>query len=227
MGTVAIFVHDQEECSGNLHRFLLKEGFKVKEFHLYKGEMPQNIHAYSALILMGGPMSVKDEGQYPFLKMEKLFVENWLKSDRPLLGICLGAQLIADVMGARVYKGPIAEIGWYEISLTPQGEEDLLFSSLCSKTRVFQWHEDTFDLPEGAVLLACSPTYPQAYRVGKKVYGIQFHIEVTAKMVKKWIRESQLSSDSKQKILEQLSSSVRQLQLYCRKFVSLFVSLCL
>lgn len=127
MSTVAVFIHDAEERAGNLRKFLSEKGLNVKEFHLYKGEMPQDIHSYNAFILMGGPMSVKDEKQYPFLKKEKMFVENWLKSDKPLLGICLGAQLIAEITNARVYKAPVAEIGWHELFLTPQGEKDPLF----------------------------------------------------------------------------------------------------
>lgn len=223
MGTVAIFVHDPKEDGGNIRSLLLKKGFTVREFHLYKGERPQEAYRCDALVLMGGPMSVKEEGRYPFLKTEKLFLEKWLKSGRPLLGICLGAQLIADVLGGRVYKGPVPEIGWSEVRLTLQGIQDPVFSKFPSAMLVFQWHEETFDLPAGAVLLASSPLYPnQAYRIGKTVYGVQFHLEVTFEMVKDWLKEEDFPTNIKQEILKQSLSNLRTLKSYCETLVDLF-----
>ncbi len=135
-------------------------------FRLYDGEFPEGLQGYSGLIIMGGPMNVYEEEKYPFLKDEDLLIKEALKTGMPTLGICLGAQLIVKAAGAKVWKGREKEIGWYEVGLTKEGERDRIFGMFEDRFTVFHWHGDTFDLPEGAVLLARSGLYNQAFRIG-------------------------------------------------------------
>jgi GMP synthase (glutamine-hydrolysing) len=140
---------------------------------------------FSALIIMGGPMSANDDS--PGLHDELTLIEKAMGEDHPVLGICLGAQLIAKALGARVYRNPDLEIGWEAVRLTDAGRAEALFDGIASPETFFHWHGETFELPAGAEWLAYSDKCRhQAYRYGRRVYGLQFHPEVTAEMVADW-----------------------------------------
>lgn len=140
------------------------------------------------LVVLGGSCGVYQADQYPFLKAEKEIIETRMKADRPTLGICLGSQLMAAAMGARVYKaeqGP--ELGWFPLDLTEAGQKSSIRFFDNAQTQVMQWHGDTFDLPEGATLLASSQKFPhQVFSYGQNSLALQCHVEVTKKIVKGW-----------------------------------------
>ena len=147
-----------------------------------------NLEDITHLVLLGGPMNVYEEDRYPFLKEEDIFIKEAIQRGKAILGICLGAQLIAKALGAKVFKAPVKEIGWYDVSLTRIGSKDPLLSDLPKTFPVLQWHEDTFEIPNGAKLIATSsPISHQAFRYGERVYGLQFHLEVTEQMIQEWI----------------------------------------
>lgn len=130
------------------------------------------------LVVMGGPMSVNDEREFPWLVEEKQFVRRILAAGKPVLGICLGAQLIANALGARVYPNRAKEIGWFPIHGVPSDDPDTF--RLPATADVFHWHGETFDLPTGAVHLARSAHCEhQAFQVGRRALGLQFHLETT------------------------------------------------
>lgn len=142
---------------------------------------------YDGVLAMGGPMSVNDEAEHPWLVEEKRLVREAVEAGRPFLGVCLGVQLFASALGARVYPTPEPEVGVLAVELTEEGYLDPLLGALSEPLVSLQWHGDTFDLPAGAELLASSPLVPnQAFRVGERAYGIQFHLEVTADQVREW-----------------------------------------
>ncbi len=144
---------------------------------------------FTHIIVLGGPMNVHEEDRYPFLKQEDLFIKGIIQRGKPILGICLGAQLIAKALGAKVLKAPVREVGWYDISLTRIGSRDPLFSDLPRTFPAFQWHEDTFEIPKAGKLIATSsPIAHQAFRYGENAYGLQFHLEVTEEMITDWLR---------------------------------------
>lgn len=160
---------------------------------LERGQSLPDIHSYSHIVIMGGPMAVYEMDRSPYLKDEALFIKKAVHASKHVLGVCLGAQMLAHVLGARVYPGGAKEIGWYDVTLTEEGIRDECMAGLGvdgGKTaQVFQWHGDTFDLPQGAVRLASSVLYPnQAFRYGDRVYALQFHIEVTPGIVDGWLR---------------------------------------
>jgi GMP synthase-like glutamine amidotransferase len=135
-------------------------------------------------------MNVYQEDQYPFLKKEDLFIKKVVAGNIPFLGICLGSQLLAKACGARVTKSPAGEIGFFDVSLTKHGQRDGIFKNIGPSLKVFQWHEDMFGIPEGALWLAKSASCPhQACRVVQKAYGFQFHIEVDRAMIIAWMKE--------------------------------------
>src|SRR5579862_1682436 len=139
--------------------------------------------SYERMIIMGGPMSAND----PEVAGELPVIEKALKRGSPILGICLGSQLIAKALGARVYRNRALEIGWEPVHFTEAAKTDSIFQGMPSPTVFFHWHGDTFDLPEGAERLAWSEKTPhQAYRYGSNVYGLQFHPEVTPEMIADW-----------------------------------------
>lgn len=165
-----IFTHHPEEGPGLLKDILREGGWEVEEVWLWQGRRIPEPTSFHLLILMGGPMSVNEEDLYPFFSEEKDLVRQWIGEGKPTLGICLGSQLIADVLGGGVHKGYNEEIGWYEVVLTEEGKRDSHLRSLPSRFPAFQWHGETFDLPEGAVLLATSQDYPhQAFRFGDPI----------------------------------------------------------
>ena len=142
---------------------------------------------FDAIVAMGGPMSVNDEAAFPFLTAEKRLIREAVQAGTPFWGTCLGVQLLAASLGARVYAGPKPEVGLLSITLTDEAMRDPVFHGLPRELITLQWHGDTFDLPDDAVLLASSSAYPaQAFRWGSSAYGIQFHLEVTVEMASEW-----------------------------------------
>jgi GMP synthase (glutamine-hydrolysing) len=160
-----------------------KIGFNYIETH-NSHPIPTEIGDASGLIVMGGPMGVYEHTEYPFLRDEMRLIESALKAGVPVLGVCLGSQLLAAVLGADVTKGKRKELGWYEISLSEDASKDTLFAGVTSNFSPFHWHGDVFSLPARAVRLASSQqTFNQAFRYGRNAYGILFHLEVTAAQI--------------------------------------------
>ena len=141
------------------------------------------------LVVMGGPQSVDEQSVYSYLTKEIELLQQALKAKIPVLGVCLGAQLLAAALGAKVAKNPQKEIGWYPVMREPDADGDPLCEAFGQTETVFQWHGDTFALPKGAVRLASSPLCrEQAFRYRDNVYGLQFHVEVTEAMIRAWMR---------------------------------------
>jgi GMP synthase-like glutamine amidotransferase len=184
-----VLQHVAIEGPGTLATYLEARGWRLTTVALYEGaRLPEEAQEYQAVIVMGGPMGVYDEAAYPFLRDEHRFLTRVLGQGVPLLGICLGSQLLAKALGARVYRNPQKEIGWYTVDLTSAGTTDPLFAGLTSPVPVFQWHGDAFDLPAGATSLATSPLCAhQAFRYGDRVYGLLFHLELTPDVIHSWL----------------------------------------
>jgi len=184
-----VLQHVAVEGPGTLASYLTARSWTLETVALYEGaRLPEDAQEYQAVIVMGGPMGVYDEAEYSFLRDEHRFLTRVLGHGVPLLGICLGSQLLAKALGARVYRNPQKEIGWYTVDLTPAGAADPLFAGLSSPVSVFQWHGDAFDLPAGATPLASSPLCThQAFRYGDRVYGLLFHLELTPDVILSWL----------------------------------------
>jgi len=162
-----------------------KEASHISPYKAAK--LPEDFSQIEAVIILGGPMNVYEERRYPFLKEEDRFIKKALEEKIPILGICLGAQLLAKACGARITKNAKKEIGWCEIELTKQGAADPFFQGIEKSFETFEWHEDTFEVPRGGELLAKSETCKnQAFRFGENAYGLQFHPEVTGVMIDEW-----------------------------------------
>ena len=151
------------------------------------GEPLPEVQETEAVILLGGSMSANDEEAFPFLRGLKIFVRNIVSRGISCLGICLGGQLLAAAFGAEVTEKRWGERGNCEVLLTPAGREDALFLGIKASLAAFQWHDDSFDLPEAATLLASSERCPhQAFRIGTNAWGLQFHPEVTPEIIGVW-----------------------------------------
>jgi GMP synthase-like glutamine amidotransferase len=185
---VLIVKHIDIEGPGLVEYCLRQEKIPYQILNLSSRVHLPKLEEITHIVLLGGPMNVYEEGRYPFLRDEDLFIKEAIQRGKAILGICLGAQLIAKALGAKVSKAPAKEIGWYDVSLTEIGSQDPLFSNLPKTFSVFQWHEDTFEIPKGGKLIATSSPIPhQAFRYGEKVYGLQFHLEVTDEMIGEWV----------------------------------------
>jgi GMP synthase-like glutamine amidotransferase len=183
--------------------------------------LPGNLSGIEGIISLGGPMNAYEEDKYPFLKDEDRLLKKAVNEQVPVLGICLGAQLLAKACGARVMRAEEKEIGFYGINITEEGKSDLLFSGLPSQLKVFQWHEDTFEIPSGASLLARGASCRnQAFRIGKNVYGLQFHLEATLDMIESWVARYKGSADmlKAEKIKGFFSQSKKQAKVLCANF---------
>ncbi len=184
---VLVIKHAEDEGPGLFGEYLKRGGHNVRTTGLHNGDPLPRIEDCAAIISMGGPMNVYEEDKYPFLAHETTFLKMALQNNMPILGICLGAQLLAKAAGSHVSKAPSAELGWQKISLSAEGKSDPLFKHLPGDIEVFQWHEDTFDIPREGVLLATSAACRhQAMRIGKRAWGLQFHPEVTRQMLDDW-----------------------------------------
>jgi GMP synthase (glutamine-hydrolysing) len=146
--------------------------------------IPKDVKGIGGLIVMGGAESVYQLDRYPYLRDEMALIESALAADKPILGICLGSQLLAATLGAEVRRGEHREIGWYPVRLSAGAQDDRLMHGLPLEFVAAHWHSDVFDLPQGAVALAASDRTPvQAYRYGAKAYGLLFHAEMTREIL--------------------------------------------
>ncbi len=172
--------HVAFEDTGSIYQDLITQGHTLTTTHWYKGEQAPKLDTFDVLIIMGGPMGVYDETEYPWLAAEKAFIAASIASGKKLLGICLGAQLIACVLGAKVTQNAHREIGWFPITISTSARENSIAQILDNCAEVFHWHGDTFELPKGATLIASSTACAnQVYVIGEQIYAFQFHLETT------------------------------------------------
>ncbi len=185
-----VFQHVAFEILGTLNPLLKDAGFRLRYVNF--GRHPHaepDIEAYHGLVVLGGPMNVDQVAEHPHLASELRLIERAMKRNMPILGVCLGAQLVAKTLGARVGPSPEKEIGWYDVVPTAEAAGDPLLGHFAPRERIFQWHGDAFDIPAGAVHLASSPGCEnQAFRYGSNVYGFQFHMEVDEPLIHRWLR---------------------------------------
>ncbi len=185
---VLVLQHIACEPPGVFEEVLRERGASLHRVELDEGEpLPGRGQSFDAIVAMGGPMSVNDEAEHPWLAAEKSLIAEAVRDGVPFWGSCLGVQLLASSLGARVHQGAQPEVGVLPVYPTAAAADDPVFSSIAWPRPTLQWHQDTFDLPAGATLLASSPQYPhQAFRVGRVAYGVQFHVEVDAAMADAW-----------------------------------------
>ena len=182
-----VLQHIACEPPGVYEDVLVERGIGIDRVELDEGEQLPDWRGYELIVAMGGPMSVNDERQHPWLVGEKRLIREAVAAGVGYWGACLGVQLLASSLGARVYAGEQPEVGVLPVTLTDEGAADPVLEGLPRTLPTLQWHGDTFDLPPGAVRLAGSPAYPnQAFRVGRAAYGVQFHLEVTGPMAREW-----------------------------------------
>lgn len=185
---VLILQHAPSEGPGTLGTFLESRGVDLATCRVFDGEpIPEDPADAAAILSLGGPQTVVMGKEPEFFRAEANLLMKALRREVPVLGICLGAQILARVCGARVNLAPTVEIGWSRVTLTPEGLRDPLFRGVDEAFDVFQWHGDTFDIPGGGVRIAEGEICRnQAFRAGRSAYGLQFHVEVTPEMIQDW-----------------------------------------
>ena len=188
--SVLVLQHDPYDGPGYLGEALVRRGANLTIVRLHEDEFIPEMSGYDMLLVMGGAMNVYQEDKYPWLSEETHAIRRAVEADKAVLGVCLGGQLLAKALGAKVHLGAATEIGLIPIKLTEQGKSDPLFEGL-PRVEAIEWHNDTFDIPAGAVALACSEGCTnQAFRFGERAYGLQFHPEVSPIMLADWIKSS-------------------------------------
>lgn len=182
-----ILQHVAWEPAGLLGEEARNRGLRLEVRRMDHGDAVPPIDDVAGVVAMGGPMGVRDAASLPFLAAEKALLRAAVERELPVLGVCLGAQLLAAALGARVEKGDAPEVGVGEIRLTPEGQGDPVLGGAGPVFPVVHWHEDTFEIPAGAVRLAESPLCRnQAFRAGRRAYGFQFHVEVDRALAAAW-----------------------------------------
>ena len=182
--------HHPDEGPGSLGDFLRDQGAELVFTHTWKDETPpREPDGFDALVSMGGPMNVYEEAAYPWLAAETQLLTKAAQAGLPVMGVCLGAQLIAKALGAEVVRSPQEELGWYEAELTPAAGSDPLWAGVETIIPVVQWHGDMFQVPKGGELLARGAPCPHQAFGWEKAYGLQFHIEITPAILESWFAQ--------------------------------------
>lgn len=186
---VCCLQHAEHEDLGSLEPWLAARGYPLLRLRMYADQPPPRPEAFDWLILLGGPMNVDDHAEYPWLVAEKALLRNALAAGKRVLGICLGAQLLAQALGGTVGAHRNAEIGWFPVQLTAEGRAHPWCAELPERFCAFHWHGDTYTLPVGATRLAYSEACAeQAFAAGDRVLGLQFHLEVTEADARRWLQ---------------------------------------
>jgi GMP synthase (glutamine-hydrolysing) len=187
MKRVLVAQHAWEDPPGTLGEMMQERNILFDTVKVEEAPLP-DLDQYDAFIILGGPQHAGDDHIHPYLVQEKALIRKAVVRDIPYLGVCLGGQLLAHAMDAPVYRNAQVEIGFYEVQLTQEGKNDPLFQGLPDYQQVFHWHADTFELPAGAMLLATGDNnIKQAFRFGRRAYGLQYHIELTVEMFDTWM----------------------------------------
>jgi GMP synthase (glutamine-hydrolysing) len=211
------------ETLGALEEPLRSEGYELYEIQALSDQIPKCADEFSAIIILGGPMSVYEGIEY--LKKEQALIWDANQKQVPTLGICLGSQLIARALGGTVHRGIKKEIGWHDIHITSAGLNGLFKGFGQKDLRVFQWHGDTYTLPPNTKILAYSDLYPQAFQIGN-AYGLQFHLEVTMGMIRTWLEkykeETTKEGLNANSILPRKEDEIQELNTKCKKVWSNF-----
>jgi GMP synthase (glutamine-hydrolysing) len=184
-------VHQEDAATGVFADAVAERDGELTEWVITNGPPPDGRpDDYDAVLIFGGAMHVDQEENHPWLRDEDELIRDLAARDVPMLGVCLGAQLIAKALGARVGAMPTSQIGWFDVEQTPEAAGDPVFEKLPRRFSSFQWHSYAFELPPNALPLARDPACLQAYRAGESAWGIQFHAEVTKESVEDWFRSS-------------------------------------
>jgi GMP synthase-like glutamine amidotransferase len=188
---VLSIVHQEDAAAGVFAHAIAERGDELTEWVISNGAPPEDApHSYDAVLIFGGAMHVDQESRHPWLQEEDALLRDLADRGVPMLGVCLGAQLIAKALGARVGAMPTPQIGWFDVKQTDEAADDPIFGDLPRRFSSFQWHSYEFELPPNAVPLASDDVCLQAYRAGESVWGIQFHAEVTKESVDDWFASS-------------------------------------
>jgi GMP synthase-like glutamine amidotransferase len=193
---VLAVIHGDRVRAGVFGEVVEERGHRLDEWSLaWETPLPQPLDSYGAVFVFGGAMHADQDDRHPWLREENLFLERLLMLHLPVLGVCLGAQLLAKAASAPVYRAARPEVGWFDVELADEAGNDPIFSRLPSRFEAFQWHYYTHDLPGGAVELASSAACTQAFRLGESAWGIQFHAEVTLAQVEDWLEREDEDED--------------------------------
>ncbi len=195
MKRVLAILNIGDDPTGYVGEILAEHGIMCDVINASQETIPDPT-SYSAMIVFGGPQNANEDDKYPYFLQEKAALRQAVEQEVPVLGICLGGQLLATVLGGTVRKHTLTEIGFSRVQCTAEGLHDPLYAGLGGQQMVYQWHEDTFDIPVGAVRLATSEkTANQAFRFGRTAYGLQYHIELTPQMLDTWLHEPSLKEE--------------------------------
>jgi GMP synthase (glutamine-hydrolysing) len=191
MPSAIVLQHAAAEGPGAIGAALKAAGITPRIVRIDRGQpVPAELGDAAGLVVMGGPMGVYEADRYPHLRDELALIESALRTARPIVGICLGSQLLAAALGARVYPGARKELGWFDVTLGAAAADDHLWRGVASPFSALHWHGDVFDLPRGATLLASSAITPhQAFRYGDRAYGSLFHLEVTRPQLDRMVHD--------------------------------------
>jgi GMP synthase-like glutamine amidotransferase len=224
-----IFQHLPIEGPGNIQPWLANGGFKISYTHFFSSVLIPEVQEVDFLIIMGGSMSVNDEDKFPWLVAEKQYLRDFIKTGKPVLGICLGSQMIASALGAGVYPNNEKEIGWFPVKGLQYSDPSIF--SFPGEFIPLHWHGETFDLPEGAVLLATSEACKhQAFQFGKKVLALQFHPEATRETLQDFVHHFKNEIipgefiQSESEILAGGNKNIKQMVLLMNKVLRYLVS---
>jgi GMP synthase (glutamine-hydrolysing) len=185
---VLLIRNDRDDTLGIAPAVLAEEGLPVRRLDAFAAAAWPEVGAIGGLMVFGGEMNVDETDQYGFLSFERDLIRRCIALDVPVLGICLGAQLLARAAGARVTPSPVRELGFRPVRITAAGAEDPLLQAFADGDQVFQWHEDMVELPDEATLLALGDDVRvQAFRLGRRAWGVQFHFEIDRQGMEAWL----------------------------------------
>jgi GMP synthase (glutamine-hydrolysing) len=231
---VLVLQHIACEPPGVYEDVLRDRGATIERVELDDGDPLPDWQRFDAVIAMGGPMGAGDDQDLPWLAGERQLIHDAVHEGVPFWGVCLGAQLLAASLGARVFPGPEPEIGILPVTLTREARDDPVFAEAPDALPTLQWHGDTFDLPAGARLLATSPAYTnQAFRWGRAAYGLQFHLEVSTEMAAEWAEvpayaealERMLGPGSLQRLTDELGRRFGEMRVHARRIFERWLDL--